>query len=385
MASYPISGSSSTGSLAQSMFGNLKAKKTAKASYPAPAPSSYQVKIDKNKKSIAALKTMLDDMGDTLSNLTRAANKVSRMQNLLRETRNSLLDAQATILKAGDLPTQYESGVTGTVDVSGAATLNDLGITKNSAGFDIQLASSASATTISFGKDDTVQTVLAQLNAVENVTASLNDSGQIEITADDGSAITLTDGTQSPLASLGFTAGTNTPIEIPAGEQDVEGIDREALKNSINSLISSINSQAGTSTYESDNILLGGSVKLRVSANSSAAIPVYGRNLSADSLGLQKIEGDIASDEDIAAALDRIAAAIDTVDSFDITLDNQIDLASALENYSENRVESFEKHNKHLTDMLAREKASSTRGLLSGYGGGISGLGSSDLASLLAG
>ena len=384
MASYPISGSSSTGSIAQSLFGNLKAKKTTKASYPAPAPSSYQVKIDKNKKSIAALKTLLGDMGDTLSNLTKAAKKVSRMQNSLRENRNTLLDAQAKILKAGDVPAQYESSMTGNLDVSGAATLSDLGITAI-ASFDLQLASGASSTPISLGPDDTVQSVLNQLNAIDNVTAALNDDGQIEITADDGSAITLTDGTQSPLASLGLSAGTNEPVEIPEGERKIEGVDREALKSAINSLVSSINSYAGTSTYESDNILLGGSVKLRVSANSSAAIPVYGRNLSADSLGLQEIDGDIATDEDIADALDRIAAAIDTVDSFDITLDNQIDLASALENYSENRVDSLEKHNKDLADMLAREKASSTRGLLSGYGGGISGLGSSDLASLLAG
>ena len=366
MADFSIFDYSSKGGT----FDNLKAyaQKKTLPSRPPPPPSIFQIRMDANKKRIAAFKDLVADLDTALTSLEGSQRNLLKMQNSLRTTRNQLLDAQAAILKSSG-PAEYDSRLKGTTTLSAGKQLSSYGISDGS-DFSIQLASAASATRISFDSTSTVQDVIDDLDAIANVSARLTDDGVLEIKADDGSAITLSDGANTPLSALGLTAGTNTP-ELLGNAAD--GVDRENLAGVIRGVRATVDGYAGTAEYKPDNLLLGGSVKIRVSAGSSAGIPVFGKALNADAIGLTGTAKDAVSDADITQALNEIEAAIAEIDAFEFTLDNTVDLAEAFSDYADGRIEALEKHNDLLKDQLARDLARKTGSGLAASSNSLSG------------
>ncbi|MCC2113763.1 MAG: hypothetical protein KDJ16_17130 [Hyphomicrobiales bacterium] len=350
-------------------FDNLKAYAQRKTLPTAPAPqdSIYKTRLEANEKKIAKFQGFVEDLNSTLTSLENSMRNLLKMQNTLREARNKLLDAQAAIIQ-GDTP-EYDSRTTGSATLVAGNTLANYSIADGST-FEIQLASAGAPTEISFDSTSTVQDVLDDLNAVENVSAEITEDGNLEITATDGTAITLTDGTNTPLANLGLSAGTNTPVLLGNAGEDV---DRKDLASIVKGMKATVDAYAGTAEYTPDNLLLGGSVKVRVSPTSSAAVPVFGKALNADAIGLTDLDTDILSDADIAQALDEIEAAIEAVDSFEFQLESTVDLTETFTHYADGRIDAMEKLSETLEDQLARDLAQNTRGGLSGSGSSLTG------------
>ena len=88
----------------------------------------------------------------------------------------------------------------------------------------IQLSSAASATAIKITNKTTAESFLAELNAIDYVSARIdNSTGELFITAEDGSDITLRNGNKRDIVSaLGFTEGTYAapPPPDPAPQPD---------------------------------------------------------------------------------------------------------------------------------------------------------------------
>jgi hypothetical protein len=99
--------------------------------------------------------------------------------------------------------------LTGSLAVTGTNNAALAGLANNDA-FTIRTSLNGSAVTITIVTNQTPAQLLALLNAVPGITASLNGSNFLVVTANDGGNIILTDGAGTPLAdsNLLATAGT---------------------------------------------------------------------------------------------------------------------------------------------------------------------------------
>jgi hypothetical protein len=72
-------------------------------------------------------------------------------------------------------------------------------------------ASGASAIGIEIEDGDGVTELLAKLNAVDNIEATLTSDGYLKIEATDGNSLVIAEDTNTPAVDLGLTVGTTTP------------------------------------------------------------------------------------------------------------------------------------------------------------------------------
>ncbi len=114
------------------------------------------------------------------------------------------------------------ASITGSLAVVGTNNAALTGLANTDA-FTIKSSVANTATTITIVTNQTPAQLLALLNAVPGITASLNASNFLVVAATDGGSIVLTDGTGTPLAdsTLLTTAGTTTAT-VAAGSALVE-------------------------------------------------------------------------------------------------------------------------------------------------------------------
>lgn len=104
---------------------------------------------------------------------------------------------------------------TGDVDLDGETDIgaNVTGIADNDA-FTIKTAQATSATTITIEDGDGETELLAKLNAVDNISASLTSDGYLYLQATDGYSLVIAESTNTPAAALGLTVGTTTATAL---------------------------------------------------------------------------------------------------------------------------------------------------------------------------
>lgn len=120
-------------------------------------------------------------------------------------------------MKVNTTPTK-----TGSLAVTGTNNAALTGLTNNAA-FNISSSVAAVVTTITIITNQTPAQLLALLNAVPGITASLNASNFLVVSTTDGGNLVLADGTSTPLASSSLlaTAGTYN-AKVNAGSDMVK-------------------------------------------------------------------------------------------------------------------------------------------------------------------
>ena len=128
---------------------------------------------------------------------------------------NAAFPGTASINSLGQLSLNATSDITIADNGIGAAGIADLGLSFNTftatnPSFTVQLGSQ-SPVTITINPTDTSVELLAALNAVPGLTASLGGSGELLLTPDEGGSITLANTNGTPLNNLGMTLSNIAP------------------------------------------------------------------------------------------------------------------------------------------------------------------------------
>ena len=111
---------------------------------------------------------------------------------------------------------------TGSLAVTGTNNAALTGLT-NGAAFNISSSVAATVTTITIVTNQTPAQLLALLNAVPGITASLNASNFLVVATTDGGKLVLADGTSTPLASSNLLAVAGTyAATVSAGSDMVK-------------------------------------------------------------------------------------------------------------------------------------------------------------------
>lgn len=102
---------------------------------------------------------------------------------------------------------------TGSEDLSGVSDLGANSSITDGDKFDVKSSVANSNVTVTISDGDGVQDLLDAINAVAGVSAQLTSGGFLEISASDGGDLVTSDGTGTPLADIGITAGTTNPTK----------------------------------------------------------------------------------------------------------------------------------------------------------------------------
>jgi len=138
---------------------------------------------------------------------------------------------------------------------------------------------------------DTVQTFLDTINNTANlkVQASLNSSGQIELTATDTVDVTIgatLNGVETLNGVAGLTAGT-TSFEV--------NTTRQALAQQYNDVLDQIDQIAQDAGYNGTNLLAGNSLSVLFNETGTSSLSITGGNFTSPDLGSTSISGNFRS------------------------------------------------------------------------------------------
>jgi flagellin-like hook-associated protein FlgL len=181
---------------------------------------------------------------------------------------------------------------------------------------------------------DTVQTLLNAINNTANikVTASLNASGAILLTANSANVNITVGGTENGAGTLSSVLG------LSAGTTNfVVNTTRQSLATQFNNIITQINTAAQDATFDGVNLLTGSTYSLNVDANGNTlALSAGGGTATATGLGLAQASNQWQGNTDVNNALTAISNALTTLQTMSTSLSVQSALATSWQAFSKN-------------------------------------------------
>ena len=281
--------------------------------------ASTQEKLATGKKVNSAL----DDPTAffTASSLNSRANDLSRLQDFVGNAVQTLKAADEGITAITNLVETAEaiarqalqsagntSVVTGTVDLSGIADLGaTIGTIDDTDAFTVQVGT-ASAVTITIDDGEGIDDLLAEFNAISDVTASLTSEGYLEIEATNGEDLILADGLGAPLAGGGLGIGVGTTAAA-------ENTDRTAFAAQFDGIRTQIDQLTQDAGFNGVNLLDGDSLTVIFNEDGTSTLAIAGVTFDSTGLGIAASTDTFQKDSDINAALTATKAATDALRS----------------------------------------------------------------------
>ncbi len=258
------------------------------------------------------LNRLLDTLGTKLGAVQSAEVGVRALERLVQV-------AQAVVETAATLP-EPRATATGTVNVNALSDVTNLAGVSDGDQFSVQ-AGSEPAVTVTVNSGDTPDAVLAQLNAIDNVEASFTSSGELQIVATDGTDLTLTEVSGTPLSGLGITAGTfDSTSGTSAG--------RAALASEFDGVLAQIDQLAADASFLGVNLLAGDSPVINFNASGSSSLTLSGVNSSASGLSISRAANSFRSNADVAAARADLTGALNSLRGFSSRFSTELAVAS---------------------------------------------------------
>lgn len=264
------------------------------------------------------LNRVVDGIGISLSTVKAAEVGVRALQSLVRV-------AQGIVDSAASLPVAQPTA-TGTVNVAGQNDLTALAGVNDGDQISVQVGTAA-ATTITINSDASTDDLVAQLNAIENVEASVNSSGALQISTTNGEDLTLSDASGAALAGLGVTAGTfdQSTAVSPA---------RAAKAAEFNAVLTQINQLAGDASFLGVNLLNGDSPVLNFNENGTSSLVIQGSDSSASGLGIAQAANGFGTNADIASARADLKGGLDALRNFSSRLSSEFAIAETRRSFT---------------------------------------------------
>ena len=261
------------------------------------------------------LSALADTLKTAQSTVTAAGDGLNTIQSLLSEAQtiaNEALQSAGTVAPVG----------TGTL--SGLTTASVIASTGGSAtrfkaGDTVTVSDGKTTATYTAANNDTVQTFLSAVNNTSGlkVVASVNASGQIQLTATSNVTLTIGGvvngaGGGSLSSILGLTAGATAP--------GANTTLRQSLASQFDAIRGQIDQAAGDASYSGTNLLTGSSLSVKLNETGSSTLTVAGGSVTSTGLGLVASTNGWQTNADINTALTNINNAIATVQATSASL-----------------------------------------------------------------
>ena len=264
------------------------------------------------------LNRVLDSVSTTLGSVRSAEVGVRSLEQLVQV-------AQAIVDTASSLPLANPTA-TSSVNVSDQSDVTALTGVSDGDQFSVQ-AGSAAAVTITINGGDTPDQLLAQINAVDNVTASFTSAGELQISTTNSENLTLAEVTGTPLSGLGIAAITFDQTSAISPE-------RAALAVAFDEVRTQINQLAADSSYLGINLLTGSSPVLSFNENGTSLLTLSGVDATASGLGISASANGFQSNSNISVAEAELRGAVNSLRSFSSRLTIELSVANTRSNFT---------------------------------------------------
>jgi flagellin len=278
----------------------------------------------------AQLNSLVNGFGIATGTVGAANNGITNIQSLV---------GQAQTIANQALASTPNSAVTVTGTITGLATNSQIATTGGAgnrfkAGDTVTVSDGTTTATYTAVNGDTVQTFLNAINNTANikVTASLNGSGAILLTANSAGVNITVGGTENGAGTLSSVLG------LSAGTTNfVVNTTRQSLATQFNNIITQINTAAQDATFDGVNLLTGSTYSLNVDANGNTlALSAGGGTATAAGLGLAQATNQWQGNTDVNNALTAISGALTTLQTMSTSLSVQSALATTWQTFSKN-------------------------------------------------
>lgn len=313
---------------------------------PADDPNAYFTAQSLNARatSISGLSAGIQTAQDTVE---AANNGIKSIQALLTSAQSIAYQALGSAGTVAPVVTGTLAGLTTSSVIASTGGTS----TKFKAGDTVTVSDGTTTATYTAANNDTVQTFLTAINGTSGLkaVASLNASGQIQLTATSNVTITIGGtvagaGGGSLSSILGFTAGATAP--------GANSSLRQSLAAQYDSLRAQIDQAAGDASFDGTNLLGGGSLTVKLNETGTSTVSVAGGNLSSSALGLTASSNSWQLDSDINSALTKINAAIATVSATSASLGSSGTILQTRLDFNKSMVDTL---NGGVTDLTAND------------------------------
>jgi len=195
-------------------------------------------------------------------------------------------------------------------------------------------------TPITIENDGNSERLLAQINAIDNVQASITDAGYLSIEARNGEDLIIADGTNTFGDSLGFTAGTT---------EASENEDRTAFSAQFNELRSQIDQLANDASFNGINLLDGDDLTVTFNEDATSSLGVEGVVFNSNGLGISSTLNTFQTDGDINAAIADLNGATDTLRAQASKFGSNLSVVETRQDFTKNLINVLETGAANLT------------------------------------
>jgi flagellin-like hook-associated protein FlgL len=264
------------------------------------------------------LNRVLDSISTTLGSVRSAEIGIRSLERLVQV-------AQSIVNTASSLPLGNPTA-TGSVDVSAQSDVTALAGVSDGDQFSVQAGSEA-AVTITINSGDTPDQLLAQINAVDNVTASFTSAGELQISTTNSENLTLTEVTGTPLSGLGISAGAFDQTSANSPERAALAVAYDEVRTQINQL-------AEDSSFLGINLLTGSSPVLNFNESGTSSLTLSGVDATASGLGISASANGFQSNSNISAARGELRGAVNSLRSFSSRLSVELSVATTRSDFT---------------------------------------------------
>ncbi len=260
------------------------------------------------KSRSSQLASLLDGITTAESTISAATNGIAAIQTLVTSMQALANSALASTASPYVTVTGTRSSLTtGTDIVSGVGSATQF---RN--GDVVTVSDGTTTATYTANSGAGLDTLQSFLDAVNNtaglkVTASLNASGQVVLSATDTVNITVG-------ATLGGVGTTTSTLGIATGTTSFSAnATRTSYASQYNTLRAQLDQLISDASYNGVNLLSGASVTATFNEDGSSSYTVGGSAVSAASLGLSAVTGSFQNDSEINAALSALSDAAESL------------------------------------------------------------------------
>jgi flagellin len=298
----------------------------------------------------AGLTQQAAQLNSLVNGFTIATGTVGAANNGITNIQSLVSQAQTIANQA--LASTPNSVVTVTGTMTGLATNSVIATTGGAgnrfkAGDTVTVSDGTTTATYTAANNDTVQTLLNAINNTANikVTASLNGSGAILLTANSANVNITVGGTETGAGTLSSVIG------LSAGTTNfVVNTTRQSLATQFNNIITQINTAAQDATFDGVNLLTGSTYSLNVDAGGNTlSLSTGGSTATATGLGLAQATNQWQGNTDVNNALTAISSALTTLQTMSTSLSVQSSLATSWQTFSKNLASTLQTGASNLT------------------------------------
>ena len=273
---------------------------------------------------------------------TNAATLVSAINNVASSVSGDVTASGATALTltaaktvsltvGGTLGADYGIGTSAVTD-NYNSTLAGLAGTLT-----VQVGSDA-ANTLTFGSGNgqisTATQLSTALNAITDVTGSINGSNDLNFAPQSSAPVTL-GGTSSVITGLGLAAGTTTPTSSVVTDNST----RTSLQDQYNAILTQIDQLAGDASYNGVNLINGDNLKVVFNESDTSSLTIQGTTLNSAGLGLTAITGTGFQDNNVIDnTLGNLNTALDTLRSQASTFGSNLTTVQTRQDFTNNLI-----------------------------------------------